>query len=187
MNKRSIWIRQGYKSFAHEGPAGLKVERMARSVDKSKSSFYHHFADLEVFTEELLHHHIEQGKAMAAKESAARNQEDLIEIILEHKPDLLFNRQLRIHRENKDFEQCFTKVNQMSIPAILPVWKQIIGLDDNSYLAQMVFQLSLDNFSLQITDETLNRDWLNAYFENIVGLITQLKNTKKVEQLDGSV
>lgn len=51
------WVEAGYQLFAEHGPKGLKVEVIARHVKKSKSSFYHHFSDLEVFTEELLFFH----------------------------------------------------------------------------------------------------------------------------------
>lgn len=52
------WITQGYATFAAEGPAGLKVERLAKNIGKNKSSFYHHFADLEIFTTILLKVHL---------------------------------------------------------------------------------------------------------------------------------
>ncbi|MEZ4687033.1 MAG: hypothetical protein R3B47_13480 [Bacteroidia bacterium] len=45
------------------------MERLARDIGKSKSSFYHHFADLEVFTALLLNQHLEQAKVMAEKEA----------------------------------------------------------------------------------------------------------------------
>lgn len=63
------WILAGYELFAIDGPTGLKVEVISRKVNKSKSSFYHHFADLEVFTEYLLNYHMERAKAIAQLES----------------------------------------------------------------------------------------------------------------------
>lgn len=151
------WIKKGYRFFAYEGPNGLKIERLSKEVGKNKSSFYHLFADLEVFTDRLLTFHLTQAKIIAEKESNSLDENELIEVILEHKIDLLFNRQLRIHRENKEFENCFHQINQISIPSILPLWKKIIGLSENTSLAQMVLTLSLENFYLQITDETLNK------------------------------
>ena len=43
------WLEVGYRCFADRGPNGLKVERLSKKVGKNKSSFYHLFADLEVF------------------------------------------------------------------------------------------------------------------------------------------
>ena len=53
------WIEIGYKTFAKLGPDGLKIEALARAVGKSKSSFYHLFATLEIFQRALLIHHLE--------------------------------------------------------------------------------------------------------------------------------
>ena len=43
------WLEVGYAIFSNEGPKGLKIEVLAREVGKSKSSFYHCFADLDIF------------------------------------------------------------------------------------------------------------------------------------------
>ena len=178
------WIEIGYRFFAYEGPSGIKIERLAKEVGKNKSSFYHLFADLEVYTERLLAFHLHQAKIIAEKESNSENERELIDIILKHKIDLLFNRQLRVHRENKEFENCFNQINQISIPAILPLWKKIIGLSENTSLAQIVLSLSLENFYLQITDETLNESWLTTYFASIRQMVTYFKETIAI---DGSV
>lgn len=120
----------------------MKVERLAKAVGKNKSSFYHFFADLEVFTDFLLKYHLAQSEI---------------------------------------------KVNEISLPSIIPIWSDIIGLRDNSYLAGLVLQLSLENFFLQIIDEILNPNWLNQYFENIKDLVRQFKKTGAVLLLDSSV
>ncbi len=46
---KDIWIKTGYEIFALSGENGLKIEVLAKKVGISKSSFYHHFADLEIF------------------------------------------------------------------------------------------------------------------------------------------
>lgn len=175
------WIEEGYHIFALEGPSGIKVERLAKAVGKNKSSFYHLFADTEAFIEQLLAHHLSQAEIIAGKEANAGGEKELIAIILEHKIDLLFNRQLRIHRERKAFETCFTEVNQITFPALLPVWKKVIGLNENSYLAEMVLALSIENFFLQITDSSLNETWLASYFHSISGLVNQFSVYQKMD------
>ncbi|MEM6297945.1 MAG: TetR/AcrR family transcriptional regulator [Bacteroidota bacterium] len=101
------WIEHGYRIFAYDGAGSLKVERISRAVKKNKSSFYHLFADLEVFTQRLLDFHLDQSKIIAEKETNAKSEQEIIKILVDHKVDLLFNRQLRFHRENPDFEKCF--------------------------------------------------------------------------------
>ena len=187
MSKKADWIAIGYQTFAFEGPTGLKVERLSRSVSKSKSSFYHHFADLEIFISKLLKYHLDKVREIANEEAKATNEIELIEIFLEYKIDFLFNRQLRIHRDNKDFKACFVKSNEISKPALLPLWKKITGLDDNHYLAKMVFMLSIENFFLQITDETLTEQWLKDFFQSVKSLVHHFRQENKNLQLDGSV
>lgn len=173
-----IWIETGYKCFAFNGPNGLKVERLSKDVGKNKSSFYHLFADLEIFTERLLEFHLSQAKAISKKESNASSEKELISIILEHKIDLLFNRQLRIHRNHPEFKEYLDRIFQFSIQGLLPVWKNIISLSENGALAQMVLHLSLENFYLQITDETLNELWLKTYFADIRQMVFLFKQSK---------
>ncbi len=181
------WIENGYRAFAHEGPTGVKIERLAKEVGKNKSSFYHLFADLEVFTVVLLDYHLEQSKIIAKKEANCKHLEDLITVIVEHKTDFLFNRQLRVNRQTRAFETCFLRVNEISMPAIIPIWSKIIELDNNTYLAELVFRLSLENFFLQITEETLNSEWLNAYFNSLQNLVKHFKKTGNLNSIDGGV
>jgi hypothetical protein len=70
---------------------------------------------------------------------------------------------------------------------MLPVWKKIIGIAENTSLAQMVLTLSLENFYLQITDETLNESWLKAYFATIREMILHFKQTEQTNSIDGTV
>ncbi len=181
------WIEKGYLIFSEEGPKGLKIERISKVVGKNKSSFYHHFADLSVFTQVLLEYHLDQSVIVSEKESKCNDLGELIDVLIEHKIDLLFNRQLRVNRENEDFETCFEKVNEISIPGIVPIWSKIIELEERSHLAELFLQLSLENFYLQITEKTLNREWLQAYFERIKTLVRQFKSTGVVPALDGTV
>jgi len=187
MDPKQPWIKHGYRTFAYEGPTGLKVERLARQVGKSKSSFYHLFADLDLFISDLLDYHLERASLMAEREAQCTTESELIAVIIDHKVDLLVNRQLRFHRENPAFEKCFKAVNQMSVPALMPLWKQIIDLRDQSYLAELVLLLTLDNFFLQITDQTLNEEWLKSYMLHIRQLVRQFKQTGNLPQMDGSV
>ena len=41
-NTSQKWIEAGYERFAHEGPHGIQVERLARIIGVNKSGFYHY-------------------------------------------------------------------------------------------------------------------------------------------------
>ena len=72
-DNKEEWIKKGYEIFAISGQSGIKIEPLAKIVGKSKTSFYHHFADVELFTDILLKYHIEQSKIIALKEQNAKN------------------------------------------------------------------------------------------------------------------
>lgn len=171
------WIDEGYKVFSLKGPDGLKVERLAKAVGKNKSSFYHHFADLEVFTELLLEHHLHQAEIMGNKEARCESLEELSQIFTEHKTDLLFSRQLRIHRDVPAFEACFCKTNEITLPNFIPLWSQIIGLEQNKHLAGLVLKLTIENFFLQITEETITPEWLQQYMRGMRDMVNQFDKT----------
>ena len=99
----------------------------------------------------------------------------------------MFNRQLRIHRENPAFEVCFQKTNDISAQALMGIWAEALGLQTQTYLAGLVLKLSLENFYLQITDETLNHQWLTRYFQEIQRMVSEFRKTEKLSTLDGSV
>lgn len=181
------WIELAYEIFARKGPQGLTIEGLSKKIGKNKSSFYHHFADLEIFVNILLRHHLDQAKVIASKEANCTTLEALIEVLLEHKTDLLFSRQLRVYRENPKFEECFEKVNAMSVPAIIGLWSELIGLEDRSYLSGLVLQLSLENFYLQITEKTLHHDWLVEYFMGLKTMVDEFKKGQPISPMNGGV
>ncbi|MCI4671447.1 MAG: TetR/AcrR family transcriptional regulator [Bacteroidia bacterium] len=181
------WIHEGYRVFAKEGPGGLKVERLSKSISKNKSSFYHHFADLDIFVDFLLNYHLDQAEVMAEKERACESLPELLSVIIEHKQDLLFNRQLRIHRERKDFERCFNITSQLVFGSILDLWSSVLGLTENTYLSKLVLTLSMENFFLQITEESLTAEWLQNYFIQLKNMVDQFKINAEKEQLDGAL
>lgn len=174
-NSRNIWLQAGYQFFSEEGPDGNRVSRLAKVLGRNKSSFYHYFATSEVFTEELLTLHLNNTQIMAQKMKEAHTLHSLISIIIDHGTDLLFNRQLRVHRQIAVFEACFAKTNEFVGNAFLPLWSKIIGLENNSDLSRLVLQLSVENFMLKITAETLNHSWLEGYFANLQSIVQKFE------------
>lgn len=185
--KEMTWIEAGYQTFALEGPKRIKIERLANQVQKNKSSFYHYFADLELFTEHLLDYHLKQAWIMVEKEEACNSLDELISVILDHKIDLLFNRQLRIHRENPNFSACFEKTYQMSAQPLIGVWAKILHLDPHSKAASMTLKLGIENFYVQITPQNLTHTWLLHYFGEFKRLVKAFKQANNPSNLNGTV
>lgn len=168
VDAKELWIRTGYEYFALEGLSGLKIEPLAKKVGISKSSFYHHFADLDLFMDLLLNYHIKQSYITAEKEHRALNIEpELINVLIEHKTDLLFNRQLRINQNIKSFSVTLTQSNKIVGDAFLNVWIRDLGLHLSLKQMEVIYTLAIENFFLQINEENLNYEWLSGYFKNL--------------------
>lgn len=165
---QELWIKTAYELCAVEGINSLKIEPLAKLVGKSKSSFYHHFADLELFMENLLNYHLEQSKLIAEKEKNAKTVDpELISILVEHKIDLLFNRQLRINQNIKSFAETLNKSNQLVGNAFVMVWVKDLNLQLTEKQLEAIFSLALENFYLQINSENIHVEWLKNYFSNL--------------------
>ncbi len=160
-----VWLEHGYRLFADEGPQALKVERMAEAVGISKSSFYHHFADMEVFVDGLLTLHFRQAVLLAEAERQAQSIDpDIIEILLQHRDALLFQRQLLMLRSDARFAAAAQKADAIVGVEFIQVWVNDLQLKLNQEQLLAFFSLALSNFYLQLSRERLTRDWLSEYF-----------------------
>ncbi|KZL20581.1 Bacterial regulatory protein, tetR family [Pseudovibrio axinellae] len=65
------WFIAGFEALAKSGPAGLKVEPIARDLQTTKGSFYWHFKDLSHFKKALL----ERWRVLATEDVIASVQE----------------------------------------------------------------------------------------------------------------
>lgn len=178
VNKKREWIDEGYRAFADEGPNGLIIEVISRKINKSKSSFYHHFVDLEGFTESLLEYHIEKSKVITKVIQSSNNMvPDILNLFLSIKQDILFNRQLRIHRHIPIFKECLEQSHQPVENALLNIWANELGLS-NKNLARIMLNLVVENFYLCVTAETFNSEWLLNYLEGIHIMIREINKNK---------
>lgn len=171
------WIDLGYEIFAHQGPQALKVESLSKAIGKSKSSFYHLFGEMDLFIIALLDHHLNRVLIIAEEERAAKNIDpELIQVLLNFKTDMLFSRQLRIHRENAHYKACFEKANELIGDAFIGVWANDLNLKDRTLIATNLYEFALENFYLQITEENLTYEWLSQYFRQLHAMVASLKN-----------
>jgi len=165
---KEIWIKEGYKVFAIHGEKGLKIESLAKVVGINKSSFYHYFVDLEIFIDQLLEYHLFQSKIIADKENKAEYIDpELIEILIEHKIDLLFNRQLRINQNNQNYLKTLQISNKIIGNVFINIWVKDHKLTLKNNQMEGLFELAIENFFLQINDDNLNYNWLKVYFNNL--------------------
>lgn len=170
-----IWIEAGYRIFAFKGPGAVKIELLAREVGISKSSFYHHFADLGIFNEKMMALHIMRGSQIAAQAKLCKSFDpDFLKLLAANSEDLLFNRQLRIHRNNIAYQLCFERANAMVETAILDVWAATIGLSEHKHIARNVFNVMSDIFYNRVTHETISYEWMQEFLTGIYAFLNDI-------------
>jgi len=174
ITSKRIWIKEGYEIYALNGYESLKIEQLAKAVGISKSSFYHHFADLECFLENLLNYHYQRFSILATKEENCISiYPELIDTLIEHKIDLLFHRQLRINRNNKITEAALIKSSQILGNYGVMLWAKEINLKLTTNQLKGLFEIATDDFYMRINKENLDYQFLSDYFENLSRITKQ--------------
>jgi AcrR family transcriptional regulator len=57
MSAKERWLSEGLEVLATEGPAGVRIDRLAARIGLSKGSFHHHFAGAAGYKTALLEHY----------------------------------------------------------------------------------------------------------------------------------
>lgn len=108
---KEIWIEKGYEHFALCGPENFSINKMSKSVGLSRASFYHHFADIDIFFDELLAKHWEITNIFihSGREYCNSLLPDLYELCGQYPIPLQFALQLFHHRRMPEFNFLFIK------------------------------------------------------------------------------
>jgi len=126
-----IWIKAGHHEFAKNGPEAIKIDSLAKSVGKSRSSFYHCFGDLEEFEEALIEYQISLCQKLA------EDQKDIeeffpvyMELMTENKDLVFFNKQLFIRQQdNPHYASTLKKTLGVVEDKISELWLKMVDLD----------------------------------------------------------
>lgn len=165
---RIPWIQAGYQMAAIDGFEKLKIEKLAKLVGKPKSSFYYLFVDLENFVQQMYEFHFQNCQLLAEKEKNASSVDpELVAILVEHRIDLLFNKQLRVIRMNPKIQSLIEQIDSIVLIPFLNIWKQEIQLNLTDIQWHNLFSLALENFYLQIHFANINEIWLRGYFSKL--------------------
>jgi hypothetical protein len=97
--------------------------------------------------------------------------------MVEHKTDILFNRQLRIHREQKKLLSVLEKSNEIIGNDFVLLWIKELDIKLSQKQLEGIFELALENFYLQINAKNLNHQWLSNYFDYLKKIVLSFKQT----------
>lgn len=106
------WIEKGYEHFALYGPAKLSINKISKEIELSRASFYHYFADLELFIEELLdlHWQVNQDFASIGAKECKKYSPDLYLLLEKYPIPLQFSKQLFLNRNIPAYNYLFMKI-----------------------------------------------------------------------------
>lgn len=162
-----IWIEKGFEIVAYNGFDALNIESLSKAISKNKSSFYHYFGSLDVFTTELLNYHTDYSKIFSQKASDAEKLiPDVIHVFLEEKNHIFFHKQLQIKRENPEFKACFERVFDINQKVLADKFEEFFELDSRVYLKNFM-GLIFENFLMNITPETYSYQWIEKYLREM--------------------
>ncbi|WP_462249573.1 TetR/AcrR family transcriptional regulator [Ekhidna sp.] len=174
-DKRQIWIDAGYRRFATHGEAGLSVEAIARDLGKNKSSFYHYFGEIQVLRHDILNQHIDNSKLVGQKIEAANSLDpDVLNVILEHKQDFLFHKQLKLESDptyKTHHEKAYALVEAPLVTSI----SKAFNLEEKQLFSNALLSLVSDNFLLRIKEANLSLEWLRGYVQELKALTQHVK------------
>jgi hypothetical protein len=170
------WLEMGYDLFAHEGPDGIHVERIARILNLNKSSFYHFFGTMEIFYEHLMvHHYNAMQLALDECKSAQTFDPEYLNTAIKHKVAFMAQVQLNQHKSNPVFTQAHQKINQKIDQSIGEIWNkyQTVAYKGHPYLLYLGFVR--DAFYARVTFANFNYNFLRALLTEAKAIVHEIQ------------
>ena len=165
---RHKWIETGYRVFGESGPDRISVNSMARELGLSRTSFYHHFGDVDEFIEILLEYHEEIGRRYHKRLlKCKRYAPDLINLIIEEKTAFLFHRRLLGNRSVERFEECAKRIDETNAEHTYKLWAQKNGLEDLGESGRDLFAQLVEAWWLKLGPDSFEYETLRSIEEKI--------------------
>jgi AcrR family transcriptional regulator len=177
---RNDWLEQGYQDFAEFGPEHLSINRMAKALGESRSSFYHHFGDMEIFVDELLKRHWEEVLAFneTGQVTCQNLIPDLYELLGRNEIPLKFNWQLFHHRHIPRFNYIFVKGYHSSGEAfLLRLFAEHLGIHFSHEDLQSLWLTLGEAWYSRLDPNDLSASTLKRHGELILKDIEMLMNS----------
>jgi AcrR family transcriptional regulator len=179
-NSATKWLKTAYMLFAHEGPEGIQIERIARILGLNKSGFYHYFGTLEIFYDLLIQHHYNLTDLVVKDGQDAKNLDpDYLNIIVKHKVTFMFQMQLSRQRANQFFYTACSNVNQKIDKSIIRVWNEYLGLTTNNTLSLLFLGFVRDSFFARVSFKNFDYSFLHGMATEAKAIVTEMQDEKK--------
>lgn len=175
-HKKQAWITCGYAHVAENGFDQLSVNTICRLMNKSKSSFYHYFGEVDFFRDQLMDHQVKRAHAFA--EEIANCPDifpSLIDVFMAYKIDIFFYKQFRLFRDQQLYERQGQQVFDLYENAVLDKWEAYFGLQNRRLFVRKFNKFLSEHFLLSISFKDYTYDWVKQYLVEIAELVRQMK------------
>lgn len=171
-------IEIGYSIFALEGPEHLD-EKVAEEVKIKRSELQDRFGVHDDIVEQLLAYHIEIIDDFLEDLRKCKTWDpDFINLIVDYKIPILFNRQLKLHSSDPVFNLAYHRISYLIRTEALDKWGKYTGLSKHVALSAELLEVIRDMFHSRITPENLNYEYLKALsveFKSIIARLIKLE------------
>jgi len=155
--KTEAWVKAGYKILGEEGIEGIKVERLARTLELNKSGFYHYFGSMNNFLQELLCYHVSEAKLISQEISECANLDpDLLLLIIRRKAFFLVESQFLIRCKPSQFGSQLDEASKIVNKEILPLWRTATQLPEDITAALAYLNIIHHFFYATIDSDKMN-------------------------------
>jgi AcrR family transcriptional regulator len=171
-DSKTKWLSIGYQHFALYGPDQMSINQISKEINASRTSFYHHFGDIEIFVEDLLRMHLIAIEKFidAGKVRCKQLYPDLFDLLTEYPTELKFNIQLFHNRNNPTFNFLFYKGYEIVAHAfVLKLFKDQFSFSKSD---KDIFELWL----------TLGETWYSRITPNDLSSSTLLQHSQEIMQ-----
>lgn len=175
----TLWIEEGYNLFAHEGPEGIHIEKIARNLQLNKSAFYHYFGDLDGFCMELIQMHHNKADLFLREISELQNIDpEYLLLLVKHTPTVMFQVQLTRNQKNYLFYDASRSVDRKVNIAVGRLWREYLDTGISIELTDRYYNIIRDKFYTRVTFQNLNYQFLHEIASEAKGILDRLKEHK---------
>lgn len=179
VKNKQKWIEEGYHMVALTGWHSLNIESIARTLNKSKSSFYYYFGDKEIFEEVLLEWHLYRIKEFNKKIRLCKNiRPDFVYVLIEYRIEMLFQKQLHINREQPSCKKYLTKSLDDYALTSIDLWQEYFDFPNNRMFVNLFIYFFAENFLLRVSLENFTHEWIDNYIKELYQMIQLIKKKK---------
>jgi len=183
MDTKKIWLEKGYELFALYGPHALTINKIAKEINQTRTSFYYYFNDLEDFCNELIRIHINlyEEYINRGKRKCKKYRPDLFQVISEFPLGLKFHRQLFNHRSNPLYNFTYMSCNENSAETfVIELFKKYYKLDTDKSTLKLIHESLLDAWFSRLDVNNLSADNIMKISDDIMESILNLINESKI-------